>query len=313
MAEVGKGTMMSETSCEWVREWLPLLASDVDAVSADQVELSTEERSRIEHHLSKCELCRKQRMAFDQMGLILSIAAVNDGVPADMLSVWPQLERRMQQHANRSSTHWLRIRRLVWTRMSALLIGQPRGEYGHLQSGFPLQIAWIRDTLGDFLVRRVQPAVSRMSYGLALSFQPTALGLRLGAGLAIAGLVIFLTAASIAHHHSKAAAQIAANAAPIPALASPLTETSAETEFSMTEVRTTDEVSIQPGLAQAEKIEAAETISITQAVSPRLPAPVPSTPTVGPTAPPASVSRYDFDLEHGTPMPPETRGGKPAY
>jgi len=31
------------------------------------------------------------------------------------------------------------------------------------------------------------------------------------------------------------------------------------------------------------------------------------------TATATSAPRYDFDLEHGTPMPPETRTGKPAY
>jgi hypothetical protein len=31
------------------------------------------------------------------------------------------------------------------------------------------------------------------------------------------------------------------------------------------------------------------------------------------TATATSAPRYDFDLEHGTPMPPGTHAGKPAY
>jgi hypothetical protein len=31
------------------------------------------------------------------------------------------------------------------------------------------------------------------------------------------------------------------------------------------------------------------------------------------TSAPTSSGRYDFYLEHGTPMPPESRGGKSAY
>ena len=53
-------------------------------------------------------------------------------------------------------------------------------------------------------------------------------------------------------------------------------------------------------------------VSTTAAVS--APALTPSPTVTSSTSTQTSAPpRFDFDLEHGTPMPPETRGGKPAY
>jgi hypothetical protein len=78
----------------------------------------------------------------------------------------------------------------------------------------------------------------------------------------------------------------------------------------MAEERVDREVPVREAVAQREEIEVHEPTVLAQvAPTKATPAPASAAPAGNlPTAP-----RYDFDLEHGTPMPPETRGGKPAY
>jgi hypothetical protein len=217
----------------------------------------------------------------------------------------------MRQYGGQSQAGWIRLRRLIWARISVVLAGRQRGDYRHLRSTLPLQIAWVRDTLGDYLMRRIQPAFAKLNLDLTLSFRWRVPRLHVGVCVGIVGLAVFLIVSGTVHHRFTAEAQIAANAAPIPAVAALPVPVVAETELSMTEERTNDETTTRQELTQDEEIKLSNPASVTQVTSVKSPAAVVPTGTVSPAAVP--VSRYDFDLEHGTPMLPETRGSKPAY
>ncbi len=138
MAESCGGTIMSETSCEWVRDWLPLLSHASDDLSAEQTELVIEERERIAHHLDGCPACRSRQVALEQVAQILSIAASRPPVMMDTPSVWPVLEQRMQQqHRERSHSRWLLTCGMVCRWISRFMRGPRRGYYSHLGSASP--------------------------------------------------------------------------------------------------------------------------------------------------------------------------------
>jgi hypothetical protein len=100
----------------------------------------------------------------------------------------------------------------------------------------------------------------------------------------------------------QAEAQIATNAAPIPndeILSGELVD---EPEDADRATGTGLPVRASDTLAQADRVQTAETSTAGQSA--------------GPSAkPPATVAspRLDFDLEQGIPMPPDARGSKPAY
>jgi hypothetical protein len=126
-------------------------------------------------------------------------------------------------------------------------------------------------------------------------------------------LVVFLVTAGIAHRRWEAEAQIAANAVPIPGADIPPSETHDEGELSMADARVDHEMNVRETAAQREEVEASEPVAVAQVTTSKTAATSSASGTAGNPAATTPSPRYDFDLEHGTPMPPETRSGKPAY
>jgi hypothetical protein len=163
------------------------------------------------------------------------------------------------------------------------------------RSELPLHRAWICDSLGELLQARAPHL--RPSVGASLETQLRTVLPGLVFSLAVALLAVLILVPVI--YRRQAQAQIAANAAPIPHLAVPLAEPRAEPD----ELTTVPEADSHPtdALAQADP-----------ASVPEPPAPGPSLASK-PTVTASTTPRYDFDLDHGIPMPPDARGGKPAY
>src|SRR5262245_66620923 len=111
MAERRKGTTMDSSSCEWVRERLPLLVEDSEDISDEGADLSTGDRLRLEHHLGGCKPCRDHRTALVEALAVLTAVASEPPVETGGGSVWPDLEVRIRRHRWRSQSRWPRLLR----------------------------------------------------------------------------------------------------------------------------------------------------------------------------------------------------------
>ena len=53
MADKGASMTTDKLSCEWVRDWLPLLAGDGERVAGESGDVSAEDRRLLESHLGR--------------------------------------------------------------------------------------------------------------------------------------------------------------------------------------------------------------------------------------------------------------------
>jgi hypothetical protein len=302
MAHKGKGRIMGGPLCEWVREWLPLLVADGEETSSEGTDLSPQDRHRIELHLDGCKPCRQRRAALEGALSLLATVAAEPPVEPGGSSVWPKLEERIQIYHARSQSRWLQFLREVWPAGIRAAVDRFSRGWGQIRDELPLRIAWLRDSVHEFLHARLtgETPVSDPSLDSPLRGMLP----KLGFSLAIACLAVLIVIPLIHRRQVQADAQIAADAAPIPD----------PDEIPLAELR---EEPAAPAAASHPDSYSSETLAMAD------PVPVPAPPAVGQgqnsaakptvTVTPAPASRYDFDLEHGIPMPPDSRGSKPAY
>jgi hypothetical protein len=292
--------MMDHSSCQWVRQWLPLLVEDGDAAARDGADLSAAEQSRIRRHLADCASCRDYRSRLTDVLSVLSGVAAEMPLERDAHSLWPDLEARLLRHQVQPSGRWRRWASILSARAVGNAANRLCQEAGLVLGELPLRLAWGRDSLQE-RVRLITESGGPAAFALA----------RLAVGMSVLALMS-LTIAVLAHRQrSRAEAEMVENAQSIPNM---------DWERSFTWPRLPEVPAVAKSdpapsavvpdmLAQADASPTREALA--SAASP------PARPASAPVAPSTSslptASSYDFDLEQGTPMPPETRGGKPAY
>jgi hypothetical protein len=302
MANQAMGKTMSNPACEWVRARLPLwvgVNDDPTEQNGERDDLSPEDRQSIEGHLGTCPPCRQHQADLDRACHALSEAAGALLVAPDAPSLWPSLEPRMEAHDARTRPSWVRaVHRVTDRGLRALT---------DLDGDRPIRSAWMRDSLGELLEgaglsRRGTPTCNGMGEPSgrgrkAASQSGWRPGWVTGAGVAAAILTLVIALPAVRRQHADAQAVINANAEPLPVQAMPSIPVEADKPAPQV---LADDRGIPPReLAQAEPI------------------PVPQAPSAGhegsPSPRTATSSRLNFDLEHGTPMPPEARDPKPVY
>lgn len=311
MAEDRGGTTMTASSssrtsstCEWVRQRLPLLAGDEEASTGERRDLDAADRDRIEHHLDGCPACRKRRQDLGDVLSILAAAASEPPAGPEALSVSSAVARRLEGEQPGRPSRWSRIARVFGLRVEpapdrASGLGRLRGE-------LPLQLAWVADSLGEVFSGRSGSWRFGLPGERAVPFRRLSLEARFGLGLAAIALAM-AAYTLIERRHFQAEARIALNARPVPrvdlAARNPAGEPAVEAS--------SDEAAPPPVgmLAQADPPSAADPALANSPAAARPAAAVASPAAVAATPAP----RYDFDLEQGTPMPLESRGGRLAY
>jgi hypothetical protein len=276
------GKSMGNHNCEWISARLPLWVDNGDCnsssvdVHGERGDLTVEERKAIELHLAGCARCCLHRVALEQALGALAIAANHLPVMPNTPSLWPLLERRIANHETPNAGRWTLMR--GWSNPQLV------PPWAKLDSIRPLRQAWARDTLRELLAGNQQKPKSKQFAGLLLKTSIAA------------ALLLMLSAFSLAHRKwTIAQATIVANAAP---LADPIPVPKI-TEEPPVEIADRDRNDIPVNqLADAEPPSRAETApSAVEASVPK----------------PSSRTRFGFDLEHGIPMPPDTRDAKPVY
>jgi hypothetical protein len=283
MANQDIGKSMGNRACGWVQARLPLLVGsrhdDQTEGDGEACDLTTEDRRQIERHVGGCTSCRRHRAALEQALSALATAAAHMPVETNAPSLWPVLECRIAHHDARTRSRWLRAARGLtdrWVRARAIL---------HEEQA--LRMAWMRDTLGEALAgRKEQDSKSRRRTGLVLGYSVVA-----AVFVALIGLPV------LRRQWVDAQSTIVANGAP---LADPVVPPQPIDE-SPPGVENLDDDGEFPAsyLVEADPVRAAET---------------PRSGPDGTLAPKqAPHVRFGYDLEHGTPMPLDTRESKPVY
>jgi Putative zinc-finger len=283
-AKQGMGKPMGNRECVWVGARLPLWVDsddrDVPAQAhGDGTDLTARERRQIERHLVDCARCRDHQMALGQALGTLAVAATQLPVLPEAPSLWPLLERRIANRDVHASGRW--------PRLVGVLAGRSISHWGNLDSVRPLRQAWTHDTLREVFGGRNQlESESKRFSGLVLKMSVAA------------AVLVALTGISVARRQWKnAQSTILTNAVP---LADPV-PVPIMTEEAPLNIAERDEIDVPANqLAEADPPRPVEshTSGIDAAAAPK---------------PSPNTTRFGFDLEHGTPMPPDTRDAKPVY
>lgn len=302
MANQAMSTTMGNPECVWARARLPLwvgVNDDPTERNGEGDDLSLEDRQSIDRHLGACPPCRRYQADLERAYRALAGAASSLLVVPDAPSVWPLLERRMAAHDARTRPSWLRaVQRVTDRGLRALT---------DLDGERPLRLVWMRDSLGEVLEgaglgRRGararngpgEPPGRGQEAAAQSGWRPARVT---GAAVAAAVLVLLIGLPAVRRQHSDAQSIIRDNAEPLAGLVMP-------------PVPAPEETPAPPDLADDRGIPARE---LAQAE----PIPVPQAPASGhegsPPSKTATPSRLNFDLEHGTPMPPDARDAKPVY
>jgi hypothetical protein len=308
MADNGKGMIMGRSSCDWVHDWLPLLVDESDGLACEGNGLNAEDRRLIERHLTECSSCREHQAGLEKAISVLGIAAADITTGLRTPSLWPRLEERIQRHQKQSRSRWLRTLRAICPEGIRVPADRFFCSCGQLRSNLPLQLAWTRDSLGDFLANRARPVFSRRRSCLGRTFRFVTPQVGFSFSLAAAGMVLFLLVVVMQRRQSRPEARIAAHTAPLSSMQLPLPELPEASEDVVTATSSSTVSRASDSLSLASPAVPTAAASMGQIATAKTASTVTTT-----TATATSAPRYDFDLEHGTPMPPETRAGKPAY
>jgi Putative zinc-finger len=299
MANQAMGTTMGNPACEWVLARLPLgvgIDDDPTECNGEGDDLSPEDRASIEGHLGACPSCRQHRADLERAYCALAGAAGSLLVAPDAPSLWPSLERRMAAHDARTGPPLLRAMHRVTDR--------GRRDLTDLDGERPLRSAWLRDSLGGILESAglsgrgararhgLDESPDRGEHAAARSAWIT------GAGVAAAILALVIALPAVRRQHSDAQSVIRANAEPLADDVVPEVTSTAEDPAPL-------EIADDRASIPARELAQADPVPVPQA-----PVPAHEGSPSPKTAPP---SRLNFDLEHGTPMPPDARGAKPVY
>ena len=301
------GTTMGNPECEWVRVRLPLwvgVSDDPIEQNGEGGDLSPDDRRSIDRHLGSCLHCAQHRASLEQaLGALGLAAGLLAATPApEAPSLWPALERRTAAHKVRNRPRWLRAVHGVTERGLRV--------WTAFDNERPLQIAWMRDSLGEALKGAARGELTaRGREDRRLWVQRPVWTVGAGVAAALLALVIVLPAAYRRAGSSQSI--INANAQPLPGASIPPPPVEAKIPAVG---NSADDPGIPPSeLAQAEPIAAPEAPA-PEAASASKPATATVTATAPATPAPApSPSRWNYDLEHGTPMPPHAREAKPVY
>jgi hypothetical protein len=275
------GKSMGNRQCEWICARLPLWVDKGDSSSQftdqqDGGDLTAKDRRQIECHLVHCAACRREVAALERALRALTAAIAEPPVALQIPSLWPILERRIVSRNTQDSPQWPR----------AVLTHTDREAYplGNLDDERPLHRAWVRDGIRELLGAQWNPASNRNA-GLLL---------RVSAVLVVACAVVGLPVVNQQRLTSQSV--IRANAMPLADAVAPLVATD-EPQAETLDGDTGDAFPSQ--------------LADNELVSPReSPAPL-SDPASGPK--PLPRTRFGSDLEHGLPMPRDSRESKPVY
>ena len=168
-----------------------------------------------------------------------------------------------------------------------------------VQAQLPFRAAWARDSAREFLETRGRVPKAIRATGQDFPHEVVLPRLALGLGLAF---LLLLTVVPLVHRRqARAEAQIALNAAPIPGASIPPSEP--REEVPVADGRPEADPRPADSLAQADPPTVADAPATGQGQGSSAPA--------RPSATASTAPRYD--LEYGIPMPPDSRGNKPAY
>jgi hypothetical protein len=282
------GKSLANRECDWVRARLPLWAdrgcldaqteNDRSDTIGEGRDLSGHDSRVIALHLAGCEACRGHRLNLETALAALAIAAAELPAAPEAPSLWPELSRRLADAG-------LANRRLK----AADHKRSPPRPWSALDGEGTLTRAWNRDTIGELFGSRPARRQSRLR-------RATGLIARLSVAAAI---LVVVSQLQIVNERTKdAEATIKSNQTPLP---EPVTAVVPRAE-PVVEIAPREKIEVPPNqLAEADIPRPAES-------------PVAAVET-GPISRPAppSASRLGFDLDHGTPMPPDSREAKPVY
>jgi len=333
---------MSTPSCDWVRLRLPLEIGPIEddfrdtdpilngfgisvriADRSEGVDLEAEVRLKITRHLDECANCRRhQAELLDAMSALSAVSAI---VPleAESPSLWPALELRIRERERLSGR--ATTARSVFSAVRAFSFGRLGGE--SLPTAMRLRLIRSRDA--------VLEAVDGLLDGCRDMLPER--DLRLSPGIAFAGLLAALLGGVITlqavRSQSRSRLEIAQGARPLVPVSAAKQAGSAEGGIDHSEIDIAAEAGgnrwfwhRSPGtvLASSEVYGSEESHSglpgpLAQA---EIHPPSRSNSAVGggnsgsgsaTSGPMSSTSKFDFDLERGTPMAPDSRDAKPAY
>ncbi len=309
MADNGKGTTMGRLSCNWAHDWLPLLVDDSDGLACEGNDMTPEDRRLLEQHLTECSSCRQHRAALVEAISVLSVAAADLATEPRTPSLWAQLEKRIERDRKQSPSRWIQVIRTACPEGMLASADRLFCGYNQFLSNLPLQLAWTRDSLGDILREEVRRVIGRRGdeSGEFCRFVTPRLGV--GLSLAAFGIVLFFLVGFMhQHRQNPGETPVAARTAPVPSVQTPLLDLpeASEDVVTSTSSSTISRASNSPSLATSPALDTAT--SMGQVATAKAAAITTTT-----TATATSAPRYDFDLEHGTLLPPETRTGTPAY
>jgi hypothetical protein len=274
---------MVNRECEWVGARLPLWVDrgDCDGLAeaqSDRGDLTSGERRQIERHLVDCARCRHHHAALEQALGALAVTASHLPVLLETSSLWPLLESWIADRDVHAARHWPRI--------FGVLGGRSIRPCGNLDSVRPLRQAWTDDTLWELLGgRNGQKPQSKWFPSFVLKI-----------GVVAAVLVVLIGISVARRQWRNAQSIILANSVP---LVDPVSVPTVVDEPPV-DIANRDENDVPINqLTEAEPSRPTETHTpgIDAASAPK----------------PSPHTRFGFDLEHGTPMPPDTREAKPVY
>jgi len=286
-------------SCEWVRDWLPLLAGDGERVAGESGDVSAEDRRLLESHLVVCTPCRRHRDALEGALSLLDTVAAQPPVGRESVSVWPDLEARIRRHHERERSRWVEALRGYCPEGLRAAADRLHRGWEEVRAQLPFRAAWARDSAREFLETRGRVPKAIQATGRAFPLEVVLPRLAVGLGLAF---LLLLTIVPLVHRRrARAEAQIALNAAPIPGVSIPPSEP--REEVSVADGRPEAEPRPADSLAQAEPPTFADAPATGQGQGSSAPS--------RPSATASTAPRYD--LEYGIPMPPDSPGKKLAY
>ncbi|MDG3007827.1 zf-HC2 domain-containing protein [Paludisphaera mucosa] len=286
-----------ETACAWVRDRLPLFAADEDdpAPTADAGP-ARDERIAVEAHLERCAACRGRRdglaLAFDA----LAAAAAESPAEPHAPSLWPALQARIEAQAGRPRTR--RAGEAAPGARSRGPLERAASRLAGVRDDLPLQRARIGDS-----AREQSPARLRAWLAPDRLLRPLAGPVGALAAAALAAIAVGLPLAQRLRDDSQG--RIDAAATPLPALerAIPLVVTPPRADVIEAPVAEPGDLALVNERSLAQNTEPPLRDPDNRGLDVARPAP----------PPPATAPAVRFDLERGTPMPPDTLAGKPAY
>ncbi len=297
------GTTMDNPECEWVRVRLPLcvgISDDPTERGGEGGDLSPEDCRSIERHLGSCPACAEHQAGLEPHLATLGLAADALVAAPEAPSLWPALKQRIEAHHAPNRPRWLRAVHGVSDRGSRA--------WTAFDSERPLRMAWMRDSLSEVLKGTgLGEATPRGQSGRRRWVRRTAWVMGTSVAAALLALVIGLPVAQ--RQQESAQSVISANARPLPGAVVPPLPVEAKTPAIADSANEPDTPASE--LAQADPTPAPEPPATEAAPASKS---APATGTATATANPAPApSRWNYDLEHGTPMPSYARDAKPVY